>query len=106
MNDPEMINAYSGFVFVIAFSILIVLSPIAVIVANYYDGKGDLAEYVRELAERIRRLDDRQDKIEELFESVEKQTDHQFDALLSLLKDVKTLQEKVELKNEDDNANV
>lgn len=106
MNDPELIRAYGVFIIAIAVSICVALIPITVAIANYFNDKEDTAEYVRELAERIRRLDDRQDKIEELFESVEKQTDYQFDALLSLLKDVKTVQEKVELKNEDDNANV
>ena len=102
MNDPELVHAYGVFIIAIAVSVCIVLVPIAASISHYFTDKEDTAEYVRELAERIRRLDDRLSKDEELFESVERQTDHQFDALLNLLKNVKTLQEKVGVNDEEE----
>lgn len=85
MNDPELIRAYGVFIIAIAVSICVALIPITVAISNYFTDKEDTAEYVRELAERIRRLDDRQDKIEELFESVEKQTEYQLGAIKALM---------------------
>ena len=97
MNDPEMIRAYADFIGGSAQALFLFLLPICVAFGVYWAFRNDSEE--RELRKEF-------EKLKELFESVERQTDYQYDALLSLLKDVKTLQEKVELKNEDDNANV
>lgn len=85
MNDPELIKSYGIFIIAIAISICVALIPITVAIANYFTDKEDTAEYVRELAERIRRLDDRLSKDEELFKSVERQTEYQLGAIKALM---------------------
>ena len=87
MNDPELIKAYGIFIIAIAISICVVLIPITVAIANYFSDKEDIAEYVNNLAEHIRKLEDRLSKDEELFKSVERQTEHQFDAIIALAKE-------------------
>lgn len=93
MTDHEMIRAYADFIGESAFALFLFLLPICVAFGVYWAFRNDSEE--RELRKEF-------EKLKELFDSVERQTDYQYDALLSLLKDVKTLQEKVGVSDEEE----
>ena len=94
MENPELIRAYADFIGSSMLALFFALIPFAIVFGVYYFCRSEWED------DSLRK---EFVKLKELFDSVERQTDYQFDALLSLLKDVKTLQEKIGLKDEDNN---
>lgn len=94
MENPELIRAYADFIGNSALALFLALIPFAVAFGLYFSTRSEWEDVKlrKEFA-----------KLKELFDSVERQTDHQFDALTSLNLEVIRLKGKIGLKDEDNN---
>ena len=94
MENPELVRAYADFIGNSALALFLALIPFAVVIGVYYASRSEWEDVKlrKEFA-----------KLKELFDSVERQTEHQFDALMALKLEVLHLKGKIELKDEDKN---